>query len=877
MRHLRAFVVRLLDPFRRHAREHELNDELEAHLQLHIDDNLRTGLSPADARRVALLKLGGLDSVKEQYRDRRRLPVLDMLAQDVRHAARMLRNNPGFTTVAVVSLALGIGVNTAMFSVINPVLLRALPYPQPAELVRLVQQDGRSALAIPEYDVAKEQSRVFSLVAAYRGAGERRLSWSTGQDWIATMAVTADFLLTLGVRPALGREFDVDETRAGGPQAVILTDGLWRRSFGADPSIVGRVVTLNGTAFSIVGVLPGDFWFPPRADALVPLRPSGTLSDLGTNTDVVARLKSGVHLRQAQAEIGSMTETFKRARAGSAPATYRGLSVVSYHDWLVGDVRLNLLLLFGATGLLLLISCANLATLLMTRFAGRGKEIALRVALGSSRRRLVAQFLTENLIIAALGAGAGVFAAYALLRGLVAWIPFNLPAATPVRLDGAVLAFALTVATATAVVFTLVPLLMTRRLNVQEALKTAGRSAGPHNVRVRTRNALVVGEVALSTTLLIAAGLLIQSLYQIQQERLGFTPQGLITFVTPWDRDRVRTAADRSSLAREMHERLQSIPGVRGVAAVNMLPLAGQSNLPTQRESHPEHTIGGMEIRVVTPNYFEMMGIPVHRGRSFRRDDTAGSLPIAVVNETVARSWWQASDAIGDRLVIGLFKGKRLVDDAPREVVGIVGDTKAATLKDPPRPTVFIPMEQALSEASSISWIVRADHSAGLAAQLRAAIAEVNPGQRVLQLRTMDEIVGSTTATSRFNASLFAIFAGVALILAVVGVYGVLSFMVAQRRQEIGTRMALGAGRADVLSLFLMQGATLTTVGLGLGLAAALLLTRWLSTLLYGVRPNDPTSFAAVAVLLLFVGLAASYLPARRAARVDPMAALRSE
>jgi predicted permease len=877
MGRLRAVFLRLLDPVRRHARERELHDELEAHLELHIRDNLRAGVSPADARRAALLKLGGLESVKEQYRERRGFPVVDILARDVRQAARMLRKSPGFTAVAVLSLALGIGVNTTMFSVVNAVLLRALPYPEPAQLVRIVQRDGKSDVAYSDYTVVEQQSRSFSAVAAHRGAGDRRLDWGSAHDWISTIAVTSGFLRTLGVHPAMGREFVPDETQRNGAPAVILSDSLWRRSFGADPSIVGRTVTLDGAPFAIVGVLPADFWFPQRADALVPLRPTGGLSDLGTNTQVLARLRTTVNLEPAQAEMDALIEPLRRARAGNAPDNYRGLSALSYHDWLVGDVRLNLLLLFGATGVLLLISCGNLAMLLMTRLAARGKEIALRVALGSSRRRLFAQFLVENLVVAALGAGASVLTAYALLGGLVAWMPFNLPAATPVRLDGAVLAFALGVALATAVIFTLVPLFLTKRLNVQEALASAGRTPGADGIRARTRNLLVIGEVALSTTLLIAAGLLIQSLYRTQQERLGFVPHGLVTFATPVDRDRIRTPADRVRFTRELRDRLERLPGVLGVAAANVLPLAGRSNLPVQREGHPEHSVGGMEIRLVTPDYFEILGIPIRRGRAFTMDDVASSPPVAMVNDTVARTWWRDGDAIGDRLIIGLFQGRRLTNDPPRQVVGIAGDTKTTTLKDPPRPTVFVPMEQVPADASSLTWIVKTDGPAGLAANVRAAVAGVDPAQRVLQIRTMDEIVESTTATSRFNASLFAIFASVALVLAVVGLYGVLSFLVGQRRHEIGTRLALGASRQNVAGLFLAEGMRLTAAGLGLGLTAALLLTRWLSTLLYGVRPDDPASFAGVAILLLCVGLAASYLPARRAAGTDPMAALRSE
>jgi putative ABC transport system permease protein len=862
--------------FRRGRWDDERSRELQTYLDIETDDNIARGMSIEEARYAARKKLGNPSLIREEIYHMNSIGFLERLWQDLRYASRMLRKNPGFTVVAVVSLALGIGVNTAMFSVIRAVVLRPLPYPQPAQLVQVGQQVTRGGwVTIPEYRFLKEHSRAFSSIAGYRGGGERRLVWQAGQDWISTMTVTTDFLVTLGVRPPLGREFSPQETQAGGPQAIILGDGLWRRSFGADPAVLGQAVTLDNASYTIVGVLRSDFWFPQSADALVPLRPTGSLSDTGTNTQLIARLKDGLTIQQAQAELTAASEGFRRAHAGDVAPDYRGLMGLPYQDSLIRDVRLNLLLLFGATGLLLLIACANLTALLLTRFAARGRELAVRLALGSSRGRFLAQFLVENLLIAALGAGAGVLAAYALLKGLVSWMPFSLPASSPVRLDGTVLAFALVVATATALVFTVVPLLTTRRLNLQASLQSAGRSTETGHVCARIRNVLVIGEVALSTTLLIAAGLLIQSLYHMHQERLGFTPQGLVTFETPLTPE-LQQGAGRLNFSRALLERLSTLPGVRGVAAINVLPLAGRSNLPTQREGHPEQSTGAMEIRAVTPAYFELMGIPVRRGRSFTNVDGDSSLPVAVINETVARSWWREGDAISDRILIGRFEGREFLKDPPREIVGMVGDTKTLTLQDPPRPTIFIPLTQGLP-SSNLAWIVRARVSAGLAEDLRRAVAEIDPSQRVRRLRAMDEIVASMTASSRFNASLFGIFASVAVLLAAIGLYGVLSFLVAQRFQEIGTRMALGAARGDVLMVFLKQGVLLTAIGLGLGLAAALFLTGWLSSLLYGVQPNDPLSFAAISLLLLLVGVAASCVPAYRATRIDPIVALRCD
>jgi putative ABC transport system permease protein len=801
--------------------------------------------------------------------------LIEAVGQELRYAVRMLRKSPGFSTIAVLSLALGIGVNTTMFSVINAVLLRTIPFPDSGQLVRLVQQHTGGDVTIPEYQFVKEHGRVFSSVAAYRGGGERRLDARGTQIWVTTLTVSTDFLRTVRLEPLVGREFSTDETRVGGPQAVIVSDSVWRASFGADARVLGQTITLNNTALTVVGVLPANFWFPQPVDVLVPLRPAGGLSDLGTNTQIVARLRDDVGLARAQADIAMMTNSLRDAQGGSAARNYKGLSVLSYHDWLVGDVRLNLVLLFGATGLLLLISCANVAMLLLTRTAGRAREIGVRMALGG-QRRLVLQFLTENLVVAALGAAAGVLAAYQLVRGFVAWVPFNLPASAPIQVDRPVLAFTVLVSLGTAVVFTLVPFLSTRRLNVQACLRSEGRNVGAGTVRARTRNLLVVSEVALSTTLLIASGLLIQSLYRLHQERLGFSPDGLVTFETPFAPERANNATDRLNFTRSLLERLEQLPEVRRAAATNVLPLAGQSNLPAQHDGHPEHSIGGMEVRAVTPAYFEIMSIPVRSGRSFVDSDATRSLPRVIINETVARRWWPQADPVGDRITIGRFQDKEFFKDAPREVVGIVGDTKSVTLQAPPRPTVYVPMTAAFG-GSSLAWIVETEGTADFAAQLRSAIAAIDAGQRVRRLRTMNEIVALTSATSRFNAALFGIFAGVALLLAALGLYGVLSFLVTQRRQEIGTRMALGASTPDVLKVFLRQGLALAVVGLSVGIAGALVVSHWLSSLLFVVRPTDPLTFAAVSLVLLSVAFIASYVPARRAAAIDPMTAIRSE
>jgi predicted permease len=871
---LRRFVLRLRGWLLGQS-DRRLREELEQHLTLQTADFIRNGLSPDEARRQARIKLGSLEAVREAYREEQRLPLLDMLVQDLRYTLRLLAKSRGFALTAIVTLALGIGVNTAMFTVIHGVLLKALPYPEPERLLRLVQTQLGDYVTIREFELVKAESRAFASVAAYRGGGERRIGPAEAPAWIDTVVASADFLRTLGIQPQIGREFTADETRPGGPAAILLSDGVWRQVFNADPLILGRAIAINDSSATVVGVLPADVWFPQPVDALLPLRPTGTLSDTGTNTGLIARLRPDVTLAQAQAELSGLTERLREQARESLPRQYRGLSAIEYRAWLVGDVRVNLLLLFGATGVLLLIACGNLALLLLSRFAARTREMAVRAALGSSRRRMLGQLLTENLLITTLGAAAGVFAAYALVQIFVSLSPFALPASGALRVNGTAVAFSLATALATAILVTVAPFLDTRRVNLPLALRSAARNAGGA-MRARTRAAFVVGEVALSTTLLVAAALLVQTFVRTNQEQLGFDPRDVVTFETPLAPERARDAEARWTFTRTILERLSHAPGVRAAAAANVLPLTGQSNLPTQHDGFPDHSIGGMEVRSVTAGYFAAMGIRLAGGRALTEDDAIARAPVVVINETVARRWWPDGAAIGDRLTIGRFRGKALLNDVSREVVGIVADTKSVTVQAAPRPTVYVPMPAGFG-GGSIGWIVKTGGQGEIAEQIRAAVREVDPAQRIARVRRMDDIVSAAAARPRFNASLFGAFAGIALVLTIVGLYGVLSFLVAQRRQEIGTRMALGASRGDVLRSVVRQGVVLTAAGLFGGLTAAVFLARWLSTLLFGVQPHDLASFGGVAAAVVLVGAAASYLPARRAASLDPLIAMRAE
>jgi putative ABC transport system permease protein len=799
---------------------------------------------------------------------------LETILQDLRHAGRVLRKSPGFTLVAALSLTLGIGANTAVFSVIRAVLLRPLPYAQPDRLLRVGHEETLGAVTVRELQYWKEHTSGFAIAAGYRGGGDRNLIYGSHQEWVRTMLATSDFFRTLGVQPAMGREFNADETREGGPAAAIVSHAVWQRA-GGDAAILGQIIRLDDQSFTVIGVAPENFWFPDKADVWLPLQPSRkSLTDSGTNTSLIARLKNGTTLGQVQAEMPAVRAGF--VREFGLPKNYDGLNVGRYQDWIVGDVKLNLLLVFGAVALLLLLACSNLASLLLARMASRQREIAIRLAMGSSRWRLLSQFLTENLLLTAVGGAAGFFGARASVTVMLATIPFELPASAPIQVDAPVLLFTLAIAFTTGALFSLAPMISSTRLDLQEMLKAGGRttSGGP---RQRTRSILVVSEIAICVTLLVSAGLLIQTLYRMYQERLGFEPHGLITFKTPIAPQRRRTDAEFRRLHATMLEKLQSVSGVSRVAATDILPLDSWGNLPTQREGHNEDSIGGMEVRVVTSNYFETMGIPMRRGRGFGASDTESSLPVLIVNETLARRWWPAGDPMGDRVVIGRFRGRDFGTPTPRQVIGVVADTKTAFLKEPPSPTVFVPASQNEYDTKTIAWVLRANGSQGLAEAIRRAISEIDSTQRTGNLRTMDEVVAKTTASSRFDAWLFAFLAGLAMLLTTIGLYGVLSFSVARRTNEIGTRMALGATRGSVMLMVLRQGIGLIGLGLAIGLAGALAVTRALTTLLYGVKPTDPYTFGVVAALLFAVGMAASYIPARRATKVDPMVALRYE
>jgi putative ABC transport system permease protein len=807
------------------------------------------------------------------------------LWQDIRYAARTLRKNAGFTLVAVAALALGIGANTAIFSVVNAVLLRPLPFEEPGRIVYLTGRAGADGaptrvFSYPNFLDVKSQARVFEHAAAY-GRAQQFLTEGDEPERVQGAYVSAEMFPLLGVGPALGRAFTADEDQPGAPRVVVLGHGLWERRFGSDPSVVGREVQFASGPATVVGVMPRGFKFPVEERqtefwmAFARNVPAGQLSNRGAVfLEVVARLAPGVTHEQARAEA----DVLARRLAEQHPADNTGLGIVvtPLHESLVGETRTALLILLGAVGLVLLIACANVANLLLARAASRQKEIAVRTALGASRLRIVRQLLTESLLLALAGGALGLLLALWGVDLLAAASPADIPRVGEIGLDPWVLLFTLGTSLVTGVVFGLVPAWQASKAEVHDALKEGGRGS-TEGGRGRVRAVLVVSEVALSLVLLVGAGLLLRSFAQLLDVSPGFESRNLlaadVAFGTTYKEDAQRVAFVREALARA-----SAAPGVRAVGAVDPLPLGGnftaysfevEGRTPARPGEEPD-----AQHRVVTPDYFRAMAIPVRRGRVFAERDDARAPFVVVVNETFVRRYFGGEEPLGRRLRFDTGGGA--TDNPLVEIVGVVGDVRHAGLEAPPDPEMYVPFAQ--SPRARMSFVARTEADPLAAAPaLRAALRQLDARQPVYNVRPMEQLLSQSVARRRFNLALLALFASVALALAAVGIYGVMAYTVEQRRHEIGIRLALGAQARDVFRLVVGQGMGLALAGIGLGLVAALAATRLMSSLLYGVSAADPLTYAGIALLLAGVAFAACYLPARRASRVDPMDALRQE
>jgi putative ABC transport system permease protein len=877
------------------AHESEIVEELAQHLDDVYECALANGLSEDEARRAAIDELADPNllpnELKRTQKPFREAPVpggtgrsnlFTDFVQDLRYAGRMQRKNPGFTIVAVIALALGIGANTAIFSVVNTVLLRPLPYKDPERLA-MVWEDAskhgypRDTPAAANYIDWRDQNTTFEGMAAIADESFN-LTGAGDPERLEGRLVSANLFPLLGVEPQLGRPFTAPEDQPGSNRVVVLSYGLWQRRFGGDNSIVGKTLNLNGDTYTVVGVMPARFQFPSSDDELwVPI--AFTAQQAANRNrhylQVVGRLKPGVSLEQAQTEMSTIAARLQQQYPESNADL--GAAVTSLHEHLVGDIRPALLILLGAVGLVLLIACANVANLLLARAAVRQKEIAVRVALGARRGRLIRQFLTESVLLATVGGVVGLGIAYGGLILLRAFIPENISQAREISMDLKVLGFTFLVSVITGLIFGLAPALQAARFNQTETLKEGGRDSATGSGGKRIRGLLVMSEVAVSLVLLIGAGLLINSFLRLRNVDPGFSADNLLTMKFVLPEPKYSNFANRTAFYSDLVQRVEGLAGVKSAAVTTNLPLYRQGNsISFSIEGRPAPPPGQEQIvvtRIVSPGYFETMSIPFLSGRQFTDQDTSTTPRVVVISETMARRYWPGEDPVGKR--IGAGRIQRPEDWI--QVIGVVKDVRQFELTAEPRPQMYLSYRQAGFFAPR-DLVVKTDvDPASLAATVRKTVWEIDKDQPVSNIKTMEEILLDSIARQRFSMLLLAIFAAVALILAAVGIYGVMSYSVAQRTHEIGIRMALGAQTGAVLKLAVGYGLKLVIAGVVIGLIAAFALTRVMSTLLFGVTATDPTTFALISLLLIGVAAVASYIPARRATKVDPIIALRYE
>ncbi|HVG21687.1 MAG TPA: ABC transporter permease, partial [Blastocatellia bacterium] len=789
--------------------------------------------------------------------------MMDTVVQDLRYGVRTLLKNRAFTAVALLALALGIGANTAIFSVVNAVLLRPLPYAEP-DRIMTVLYERRVPVAPADFLDWKEQNQVFENIAAAQ-YWQPNLTGKDRPEQLWALHLTADMFTLLGVKPALGRTFLPDEGRPGNQHVVVLSHRLWQRRFGGDAAIVGQTITLDGEGYAVIGVMPPGFRFAPfwatRAELWAPLNLAPRASDRrGSSLRVFAKLKPGVTREQAQAEMAAINQRVEQQYPDSKKALR--LSVDPLHEMVVGNIRPALIILLGAVSFVLLISCANVANLLMARATARQKEVAVRMALGATRSRLIRQLLTESLLLSLSGGVLGLLLALWGVPALVALGPDNLPRADAIGLDSSVLCFTLATSLLTGLIFGLAPALQSSRLELNESLKEGGRSSTEGMRRNRVRRSLVVAEVALALVLLIGGGLMIRSFARIQAIDPGFNPRNVLTFVVSLAGSQHSTRQQRLAFFDQLLGRIEALPSVQSASAINHLPLAGdvwQIGYTIEgRPAPPPEERRGAVYRIVWPNYFQTMGATIVRGRDFTDHDTKETTGAVIINESFARRHWPAEEPLGKRITI--TDG----DPDPREVVGVVRDLKQSDWTAEPIEEMYLPHLQSAEPRYMTLVVKSASDPAALIAAVQNEVWAIDKNLPVSQVMTMRQAISDSVGQQRFNMSLLGIFAVLALTLAAIGIYGVMSYSVTQRRHEIGIRMALGASQGNVLWMVVKQGMTLAAIGVGLGLAGAFLLTRLMSSLLYGVGATDPLTFFIIPLILTGVALGACFVPARR-------------
>jgi predicted permease len=895
MRNLKALWIRIFGMFAPQRASEHIDAELEIHLQLHIDDNLRAGMTPTEARRQALIQLGGLEQTRQAVRERSTLPWLETLTQDLRFALRQLRKSPTFTLAATLLLAVGIGAATIVFSLIDAVLLKPLPYPDPATLVIPwnIPPAGVNIGGFSEFPwspihfhAMEQETKTFRFLGAFQSA-DFNLTEAGDPAMLEGALVSSGFFPALGVEPELGRFFTRDEDTPGREHEVVLSDALWRSRFHADPAILNHAIRLNGMPWTVVGIMPrgfgfpranempGDFDFARETELWVPIAlPAITPKYTPSELAFIGRLQQGVSVQQAQASMDLFAAQMDRLHP-----VMKGWSqsrVTPLQRQVAGDTRKPLLLILAAVGVVLLIVCFNIAGLQLARSLGWRREFTVRVAMGAGRRRVVRQLLTENLLLAAAGGGLAVLVVAVGMSLVRKFGPVNLPRLHEAGADPGLFAFACCVTLLTGVLFGLAAALGAARVDLVESLRDGGQKAGTATSRPRLRNALVVAQMALAVVLVVAAGLLARTFHRLLTSDSGFCAEHALTFELSLpgtqypDRDRI------ARFYQQLLPRLQAVPGIKDAAAGEVVPMGGATESTmirlTGRPAPKDGRNPIVNYTVASPGYFAALGTPLLRGRDFLDSDLLNAPPVTVINRAMAQAYWPGQDPIGQQVLVPS-------QQVPATIVGIVADMKHTSLREQPDPEMFEPYTQNVWPSLAKMQVVLRTHASSEAtiSGARDAIHSLDPGLPLAKITTLSSLADEAMAQDRFSMLLLSFFGALALVLAAIGIYGVVAYSVGQQTREIGIRMAVGARRGDVFSAVLGHSLRLAVPGVAIGVCAALGVGRAIAGYLYGVTPYDPATFAAVAAFLIATAVLAAFWPAHRAASVDPMQALRSE
>ena len=878
---MRTVLLRLLGFLRGRRLDHELDDEVALHLELAKEEYVRRGMSEQEARAAALRNFGGVTQMKESYREQRGLPFLETFLHDARYGVRALLRTKGFTAAALVTLALGIGANSAIFSVVNAVLLRPLQYPEPERIVQMHRsvEGFQEGITGQRYIFWRDNMRSVEALAAWSGTSFNIAAGDTSER-IDALAVSKEYFAVFGGVPAFGRPFLPEEDATGGPDVAILSHRLWRRFFSGDPSIVGKTISLGDRAYTVVGVMPEGFDEMRTAELYVPLRTSAIGRGGGFNYTVAARLRRDTSLAQANAESATVFEAYKAVTLSNNPKAEFGGELATvflpYQESVSRSVKPALLMMLGAVGLLLLIACANTANLLLARASGRGREISVRAALGAGRGRLVRQLLTESIVLFVTGGLLGVAFAYWTVPALLALAPTGFLPGQAVRVDLTVLLATLALSVATGILFGLAPAMSLSRHDLTEAFKEDGTRTSGSRRSAWARRALVVAEVSLCTVLLLGAGLLVQTFMKLRSVDPGFDGTNVITVRMSLAGERYNTVADVNRLYALGLERLKRIPGVESAAVVNGVPMERALNLNVDFLETPEVEIKLTDWRYATTDYFRTMRIPIVTGRGFEETDRLGASPVVVVSEEFVRRFYKGENPLGRRIRV-------YSKEEPMEIVGVAKNLREHSLIARMPTVMYVPVAQTHDAAVrtshayfQVTWVVRtAGASAEVSQRIREELRALEPRQPITAVRSIADIKARAMATETFQMTLLTTFAVIGLLLAAAGIYGLIAYSVVQRTREFGIRLALGAQPGEIVRSIVGQGAVLALVGVVIGIAAAGVGGTWLKTFLFGVSTHDPLTFVIVGTILILVAILASLVPALRAVRLNPVAALR--